>query len=80
MRKGFWMLIVIGTVAACNNSSTTVSVTGDSISRELDTLGEKIGEKTEAVSDSVKATYNIIKESVQVRIDSIRANRWDTTK
>lgn len=79
MRKGFWILILMGTFAACNDSSTAPSVKEDSIGREPDEAGGKIEKKTEAVGDSVKAVYNGIKENVQARLDSIERAHRDTT-
>jgi hypothetical protein len=75
MRNGLCLLILFLGLAGCNDSGSTISVKSDSISRELDTLGEKIEEKAEVVGDSVKERFKDIKEAVNNRIDSIKVDR-----
>ncbi len=72
MKKLFVILVLVGGLASCNESGTSINIKGDSLGKELDTLGNKIGEKAEQVWDSTKLKARDLKEGVEDRIDSAR--------
>jgi len=77
MKKSVCLLMVMLSLAACNERDTTVTVKTDSVGRALDTLGAKIEEKVNVAGDSVKAAYNNLKERVKAGQDSIRNRHND---
>jgi hypothetical protein len=80
MKTGGCLWIVLLSLAACNQAGNAVSVKTDSLSKELDTLGNTIEKKAEVVGDSVKAKLNDIKITVNAQVDSISRAHHDTTQ
>ena len=75
MKKVLLVFVMALGFTACNEESTTINVNRDSLGRELDTLGNKIGEKAEQVWDSTKVKAGALKEDIEARFDSVRGKK-----
>ena len=78
MKKVLVVFVMALGFGGCNEESTTINVNRDSLGRELDTLGNKIGEKAEQVWDSAKVKATDLKENIEARLDSVGNKRKDT--
>ena len=87
MKPLFWILFLAGTLAACNESGTGITIKTDSTTEQvkdkLDNIGEKIEEKAEQVWDSTKKKAKDLKNveiQIKTRKDSVAADRRDTSR
>ena len=78
MKKVLLVFVMALGFAACNNDGGEVEVKTDSLGKELDTLGRKIGDKAEQVWDSTKVKAGALKEDIEARFDSGRKNKDST--
>lgn len=75
MKKVLLVFMMALGFAACNNDGAEVEIKTDSLGRELDTLGKKIGDKAEQVWDSTKVKAGELKEVIEARFDSVRVKK-----
>ncbi len=72
MKKILALMILAGGLAACNENGSSGSQKTDSLKREMDTLGAKIGDKAGEAWDSTKSKAKDLKEEVEARFDSLK--------
>jgi peptidoglycan hydrolase CwlO-like protein len=76
MKKLLAALLVLGTLAACNNESKSVENKVDSLNERKDTLLEKVDSTADAKIDSIKDRSKELKEkfdsSIEKRKDSVK--------
>ncbi len=70
MKKVILVFMMALGFAACNNEAGEVEVEADSLKKELDTLGRKVGDKAEQVWDSTKVKAGELKEDIESRFES----------
>jgi hypothetical protein len=80
MKKVLLVFVMALGFGACNEESTNINVNRDSLGRELDTLGNKIGEKAEQVWDSAKVKAADLKQDIEARFDSAGKKKEDTLR
>ncbi|MGV3658012.1 MAG: hypothetical protein ACO1NX_08655 [Chitinophagaceae bacterium] len=69
MKKVIVVFMMALGFAACNNEAGDVEVQADSLKKELDTLGRKVGDKAGQVWDSTKVKAGELKEDIEARFD-----------
>ena len=76
MKKMIVSLLILGSLAACNNESGTSGDKVDSLNERKDTLLEKVDSTTEARVDSLKKNAEEKKEkfdsSIEAKKDSVK--------
>jgi RNase adaptor protein for sRNA GlmZ degradation len=69
MKKVLLVFMMAFGFAACNEGGREVEVKTDSLSKELDTLGKKIGDRAEKVWDSTRVKAGELKDDIESRFE-----------
>jgi gas vesicle protein len=65
MKKFLGILMIAGTLVACNDSATTTGDKKDSIQDNADSLKNKVENKSDSLQDHIQNTADSLKDKVE---------------